>query len=45
MSIQIIPKTPKGEDVIPYVDRAIEVIEASNLKYIVNPLETSMRET
>ena len=42
MSIQIIPKTPNGENVIPYVDRAIEVIEASNLKYIVNPLETSI---
>ena len=26
VSIQIIPKTVNNEDVIPYVDRAIEVI-------------------
>ncbi|WP_435923718.1 MTH1187 family thiamine-binding protein [Paenibacillus sp. DYY-L-2] len=42
LSIQIIPKTPNGEDVIPYVDRAIEVIQASGVKYQVNPLETTM---
>ncbi|UBH23326.1 MTH1187 family thiamine-binding protein [Macrococcus armenti] len=42
MSIQIIPKTPNGEDVIPYVDRAIQVIDDSNLKYYVSPLETSI---
>ena len=27
VSIQIIPKTPNGEDVIPYVDAAIAVID------------------
>lgn len=42
MSIQIIPKTPNGEDVIPFVDAAIEVIEQSGLKYFVSPLETSI---
>lgn len=42
LSIQIIPKTPNGEDVIPYVDRAIEVIQASGVKHQVNALETTM---
>jgi len=42
VSIQIIPKTKNGEDVIPYVDRAIEVIAASGLHYRVGPLETTM---
>ncbi|WP_040949200.1 thiamine-binding protein [Gorillibacterium massiliense] len=42
LSIQIIPKTPKGEDVIPYVDRAIEVIQQAGVKYRVGPLETTM---
>jgi uncharacterized protein YqgV (UPF0045/DUF77 family) len=42
VSIQILPKTPNGEDVIPYVDRAIDVIIASGLNYRVGPLETTM---
>ncbi|MCM3338603.1 thiamine-binding protein [Paenibacillus sp. MER TA 81-3] len=42
VSIQIIPKTKNGENVIPYVDRAIEVIQASGVKYQVGPLETTM---
>lgn len=42
VSIQIIPKTVNGEDVIPYVDRAIEVIAKSGVKYVVSPLETTM---
>ncbi|RAZ68397.1 thiamine-binding protein [Planococcus maitriensis] len=42
LSIQIIPKTKNGEDVIPYVDKAIAVIEKSGVKYQVNPLETTM---
>lgn len=42
VSIQIIPKTPNGEDVIPYVDAAIEVIEQSGVPYQVAPLETTM---
>ncbi|WP_416144101.1 thiamine-binding protein [Planococcus koreensis] len=42
LSIQIIPKTKGGEDVIPYVDKAIAIIEQSGVKYQVNPLETTM---
>ncbi|MED3574558.1 thiamine-binding protein [Cytobacillus praedii] len=42
VSIQIIPKTKNGEDVIPYVDEAIRVIDKSGVKYEVHPLETTM---
>lgn len=42
ISIQIIPKTKNGEDVIPYVDEAIKIIEESGVKYQVSPLETTM---
>ncbi len=42
VSIQIIPKTKNGENVIPYVDEAIAIIEASGIKYEVHPLETTM---
>jgi uncharacterized protein YqgV (UPF0045/DUF77 family) len=42
VSIQILPRTTNGEDIIPYVDRAIEVIISSGLKYRVGPLETTM---
>lgn len=42
VSIQIIPKTKNGEDVIPYVDEAISVIQQSGVKYEVHPLETTM---
>lgn len=42
LSIQIIPKTPNGESVIPYVDKAIAVIDRSGVKYRVSPLETTM---
>ena len=42
VSIQIIPKTPNGVDVIPFVDRAIEVMKEAGVKYQVNPLETTM---
>lgn len=42
LSIQIIPKTKNGEDVIPYVDAAIRVIEEAGVKYEVHPLETTM---
>ncbi|WP_217589513.1 thiamine-binding protein [Lentibacillus saliphilus] len=41
VSIQIIPKT-KDQDVIPYVDAAIEVIAQSGVAYEVHPLETTM---
>lgn len=42
LSLQVIPRTPKGEDVIPYVDRAISLIADSGVKYRVGPLETTM---
>ncbi|XEC96995.1 MTH1187 family thiamine-binding protein [Paenibacillus tarimensis] len=42
LSIQILPHTPGGESVIPYVDRAIDIIKASELPYRVAPLETTI---
>lgn len=42
ISIQIIPKTKNGEDVIPYVDEAIRVIKEAGVKFEVHPLETTM---
>jgi uncharacterized protein (TIGR00106 family) len=42
VSIQILPKTKDGEDVIPYVDEAIRVIHESGVKFEVHPLETTM---
>lgn len=42
VSVQIIPKTKNGEDVIPYVDEAIAIIDASGVSYQVSPLETTM---
>lgn len=42
LSIQIIPKINPGEDAIPYVDQAIEIIKASGVPYRVGPLETTM---
>ena len=35
VSIQIIPKTKNGEDVIPFVDAAIAIIDESGVKYQV----------
>ena len=29
MSVQIVPKTPNNDDVIPYVDEAIKIIDQS----------------
>ncbi|KUP07872.1 hypothetical protein Q73_03100 [Bacillus coahuilensis m2-6] len=42
LSIQILPKTKDGEDVIPYVDEAIAIIHESGLKYEVHPLDTTV---
>lgn len=42
VSIQVLPKTPSGESVIPYVDRAIAIIDQSGVTYRVGPLETTM---
>lgn len=42
LSIQILPRVNPGEEVIPYVDRAIEIIKDSGVPYLVSPLETTM---
>lgn len=42
VSIQIIPKTKNWEDVIPFVDEAIKVIEESGVRYKVNDLDTTL---
>ncbi len=42
LSIQILPRVNPGEEVIPYVDRAIEIIKASGMPYLVGPLETTL---
>jgi uncharacterized protein (TIGR00106 family) len=42
LSIQILPKVNPGEEVIPYVDRAIDIIKESGVPYLVSPLETTM---
>ncbi|WP_338447964.1 thiamine-binding protein [Niallia oryzisoli] len=42
VSIQIIPKTPNGENVIPFVDEAIKIVAESGMKYEVHPLETTV---
>ncbi len=43
MSIQIIPKTPNNDNVIPYVDEAIKIIDESGLHFRVGPLETTVQ--
>ncbi|MFC4103675.1 thiamine-binding protein [Paenibacillus xanthanilyticus] len=42
VSIQILPTTPGGESVLPYVDRAIDIIKSAGVPYRVAPLETTM---
>lgn len=42
VSLQVIPRTPGNDDVIPFVDRAIGLIAASGVNYRVGPLETTM---
>ncbi|ANE46111.1 hypothetical protein SY83_07275 [Paenibacillus swuensis] len=42
LSVQIIPSVKGNEDVIPYVDRAIEVIQKSGVKHQVNALNTTL---
>ncbi|EHJ07974.1 thiamine-binding protein [Staphylococcus simiae] len=43
MSIQIIPRTPNNDNVIPYVDEAIAIIDQSGLNYRVGALETTVQ--
>jgi uncharacterized protein YqgV (UPF0045/DUF77 family) len=42
LSLQIIPRTPDNDDVVPYVDRAIALIADAGVNYRVGPLETTM---
>ncbi|MBB6735834.1 thiamine-binding protein [Cohnella zeiphila] len=43
LSIQILPRLKAGDnDIIPYVDKAIDIIKASGVPYRVGPLETTM---
>ncbi|WP_409296534.1 MTH1187 family thiamine-binding protein [Peribacillus sp. SCS-26] len=42
VSVQIIPKTKNLDDVIPFVDEAIAIIDKSGVNYQVQPLETTM---
>lgn len=42
ISVQIIPKTKTYEDVIPFVDAAIKIIDDAGVNYEVHPLETTM---
>lgn len=42
VSIQIIPKLKNSSESYSYVDAAIAVIEEAEIKYEVNPLETTM---
>lgn len=42
VSVQILPKPAHGEDVIPFVDEAIRIIQESGVKHQVQPLDTVM---
>lgn len=42
VSLQIIPKVPGQEDIYPVVDKVIELISNSGVKYEVGPMETTM---
>lgn len=42
VSLQIIPKVPNQENIYPVVDKVIEMIANSGVKYEVGPLETTM---
>ncbi|MBM7855543.1 uncharacterized protein (TIGR00106 family) [Desulfohalotomaculum tongense] len=41
VSFQVIPQVP-GEDTYAVVDKAIEVVQKSGVKYEVGPMETTM---
>ncbi|MCM3663107.1 thiamine-binding protein [Mesobacillus subterraneus] len=42
ISVQIIPKASSTEEVVNYVDEAINIIDQSGVNYEVHPLETTM---
>ena len=41
LSIQIVPKKA-GAEIYPIIDKAIEVIQSSGVKYMITPMETVM---
>ena len=42
VSLQILPKIPGVDDIYPAVDKVIELIDKSGVKYEVGPMETTM---
>ncbi|MDD4767859.1 MAG: thiamine-binding protein [Desulfotomaculaceae bacterium] len=41
VSLQVVPNVPE-KDLYPVVDKVIEMIRESGVKYIVSPMETTM---
>jgi uncharacterized protein YqgV (UPF0045/DUF77 family) len=41
VSLQVVPNVPE-EDLYPVVDKVIDMIKESGVKYIVGPMETTM---
>lgn len=41
VSLQVLPSVPQ-EDIYPVVDKVIDLIRDSGVKYIVGPMETTM---
>lgn len=41
VSLQVVPNVPE-EDLYPVVDKVIDMIRESGVKYIVGPMETTM---
>jgi len=41
VSLQVLPSVPE-EDIYPVVDKVIEMIQKSGVKYVVGPMETTM---
>jgi uncharacterized protein (TIGR00106 family) len=41
LSLQVVPNVPEAE-LYPLVDKVIELIQQSGVKYVVGPMETTM---
>jgi len=41
LSLQVVPNVPE-EEVYPLVDKVIDLIKQSGVKYVVGPMETTM---